>query len=160
MIATESTVRGGAYQQAIARIRPDARGDGHRLRTVRRAGRGGLDRRAGRERGGRALPGAAARSIAALSADTLVLGCTHFPVLKSVDRRRGRARACGIVDSAATTAQEVRQLLAARGLQRPPGGAPPKFSFLATDAVNRFAEVGGRFFGAPIAADEVELIDL
>jgi hypothetical protein len=32
--------------------------------------------------------------------------------------------------------------------------------FLATDAVSRFAEVGGRFLGAPIAADDVELIDL
>ena len=47
-----------------------------------------------------------------------------------------------------------------RGLQRVPGGMPPRFSFLATDAVHRFAEVGGRFFGAPIAVDEVELIDL
>ena len=158
VLATESTVRGGAYAQAIARIRPDAEVTAIACALfVALAEEGWTD--------GPVATAAAERYLAPLrgahahSPDTIVLGCTHFPVLKSVI-----AAAAGpgvrLVDSAATTAQEVRQLLAERGLQRVPDGTPPKFSFLATDAVHRFAEVGGRFFGAPIAVDEVELIDL
>ena len=158
VLATESTVRGGAYSQAIARIRPDAE-----VTAIACALFVALAEEGWTE--GPVAAAAAERYLAPLRAaqshapDTIVLGCTHFPVLKSVI-----AAAAGpgvrLVDSAATTAQEVRQLLAARGLQRVPGGAAPAVSFLATDAVDRFAEVGGRFFGAPIAADEVELIDL
>lgn len=158
VLATESTVRGGAYTQAIARIRPDAEVTAIACALfVALAEEGWTD--------GPVATAAAERYLAPLRAaqphapDTIVLGCTHFPALKSVI-----AAAAGpgvrLVDSAATTAQEVRQLLAERGLQRVPGGMPPRFSFLATDAVHRFAEVGGRFFGAPIAVDEVELIDL
>ena len=158
VLATESTVRGGAYAQAIARIRPDAEVTAIACALfVALAEEGWTD--------GPVATAAAERYLAPLRAehahspDTIVLGCTHFPVLKSVI-----AAAAGpgvrLVDSAATTAQEVRQLLAERGLQRVPDGTPPRFSFLATDAVHRFAEVGGRFFGAPIAVDEVELIDL
>ncbi len=158
VLATESTVRGGAYSQAIARIRTDAE-----VTAIACALFVALAEEGWTE--GAVASAAAERYLAPLRAaqahapDTIVLGCTHFPVLKSVI-----AAAAGpgvrLVDSAATTAQEVRQLLAARGLQRVPGGAAPEVSFLATDAVSRFAEVGGRFFGAPIAADEVELIDL
>jgi glutamate racemase len=151
-------VRGGAYTQAIARIRSDAEVTAIACALfVALAEEGWTD--------GPVASAAAERYLAPLRAptanppDTIVLGCTHFPVLKSVI---GAAAGPGVrlVDSAATTAHEVRQLLAARGLQLAPGGTPPKFTFLATDAVDRFAEVGGRFFGAPIAADEVELIDL
>jgi glutamate racemase len=158
VLATESTVRGGAYTQAIARIRSDTEVTAIACALfVALAEEGWTD--------GPVASAAAERYLAPLRAatanppDTIVLGCTHFPVLKSVI---GAAAGPGVrlVDSAATTAQEVRQLLAARGLQLAPGGTPPKFTFLATDAVDRFAEVGGRFFGAPIAADEVELIDL
>ena len=158
VLATESTVRGGAYGQAIARIRPEAE-----VTAIACALFVALAEEGWTE--GAVAAAAAERYLAPLRAvrthapDTIVLGCTHFPVLKSVI-----AAAAGmgvrLVDSAATTAQEVRQLLAVRGLLRVPGGAPPALSFLATDAVNRFAEVGGRFLGAPITADEVELIDL
>ncbi|MGH8264711.1 MAG: glutamate racemase [Steroidobacteraceae bacterium] len=158
VLATESTVRGGAYTQAIARIRADAE-----VTTIACALFVALAEEGWTE--GPVASAAAERYLNPLRVanahpvDTIVLGCTHFPVLKSVI---GAAAGVGVrlVDSAATTAQEVRQLLAERGLQRTPGGTPPRFSFLATDAVDRFAEVGGRFFGAPIAADEVELIDL
>jgi glutamate racemase len=158
VLATESTVRGGAYSQAIARIRPDAE-----VTAIACALFVALAEEGWTE--GAVADATAERYLAPLRAaqshapDTIVLGCTHFPVLKSVIAASA-GTGVRLVDSAATTAQEVRQLLAAHGLQRVPGGAAPEVSFLATDAVNRFAEVGGRFFGAPIAADEVELIDL
>jgi hypothetical protein len=54
----------------------------------------------------------------------------------------------------------VRSLLAARELLQVDRAAPATVRFLATDAVSRFVAVGGRFLGTPIAADDVELIDL
>ena len=68
-----------------------------------------------------------------------------------------------IVDSAATTAAAVRAQLERLELLRPalaplaPDGA---LHYLATDGVERFAAIGGRFLGQPIDAAAVELIDL
>ena len=158
VLATESTVRGGAYSQAITRIRPDARVTAIACSVfVALAEEGWTE--------GAVAEAAAARHLAPLRAagatgpDTLVLGCTHFPVLA-----RAIAATVGpdlrIVDSAATTAAAVRQVLATRDLLSPAGRVVPTIEFLATDGIARFALVGGRFLGALIAADEVELIDL
>ena len=69
----------------------------------------------------------------------LVLGCTHFPVLKNVI-----ARVVGkdvvLVDSAATTAEAVVELLAERDLARSWKNVEPH-RFLATDAPDRFARL-------------------
>ena len=66
-----------------------------------------------------------------------------------------------LVDSAATTARAVAALLAARGLAR---SSRPRRAvascFLATDGPERFARVGSIFLGRPVAASEVELIDV
>ena len=155
VLATESTVRGGAYARAIARLRPDAR-----VRSLACPLFVALAEEGWTE--GAVAEAAAARYLAPLAgqADTLVLGCTHFPVLATV------IAACfgpevRIVDSAATTAAAVRRELADRGLLRDAGGASPAgWRFLATDGAERFAAVGARFLGAPIAAANVELIDL
>jgi glutamate racemase len=63
-----------------------------------------------------------------------------------------------IVDSAATTAREVRQRLHSAGLARPAGSST--VHFLASDGAERFARVGSRFLARPIAAADVEIIDL
>ncbi|HEV7432549.1 MAG TPA: hypothetical protein VGN77_05860, partial [Steroidobacteraceae bacterium] len=93
--------------------------------------------------------------------DTLVLGCTHFPVLKSAISAAVGADV-QIVDSAATTAASVRSELALRSLLRPAeqgGSDRPCLHFLATDGIERFARVGGRFLGTPLGAESVELVD-
>ena len=87
----------------------------------------------------------------------LVLGCTHFPALKDVI-----ARVVGpgviLVDSAATTANAVAHLLDERGLRS--SGRTGEHHFFATDAPDRFARVGEIFFGSPIDAGLIEQIDL
>jgi glutamate racemase len=158
VLATESTVGGGAYSRAIARIRPDAQVTAIACALfVALAEEGWTDGPVASAAAERYL--APLRAAGAAAPDTIVLGCTHFPVLQAVI-----AAAAGpgvrIVDSAATTAAEVRAQLIARGLLRAADAAPATVRFLATDAVSRFAAVGGRFLGAPIAADDVELIDL
>lgn len=155
VIATEGTVRGGAYVRAIHALKPDAR-------IVQRAcplfvslaEEGWTD--------GPVPELAAERYLkeifdGAERPDTLVLGCTHFPVLVTPIAKAVGPRVA-LVDSAATTAREVETLLDTRNLRRQSPEKPP--SFLGTDAPDRFARVGSLFFGQPIASSQVELIDL
>lgn len=79
--------------------------------------------------------------------DTLVLGCTHYPLLKPVI-----AEVMGpdvaLVDSAEETARAVGSLLADRGLARPAGAGAT--SFFVTDVPDRFVRIGQRFLGARV----------
>lgn len=88
-----------------------------------------------------------------LSPDTLVLGCTHYPLLRA-QIERAVPESVRVIDSAAVTAEQVEQKLDGR---RPQGGGR-KARFFATDSVAKFRELGSRFLGQAI--DEVELVDL
>jgi glutamate racemase len=70
--------------------------------------------------------------------DTLVLGCTHYPILRgTIEKVVGeRVR---IVDSAETTAVVVK------GLIGPAPAGPPEHHFLVTDAEDRFRRIAGAF---------------
>jgi glutamate racemase len=158
VLATEATVRGGAYTQAITRLRPDAAVTAIACALfVALAEEGWTD--------GPVASAVAARYLAPLQArgaqapDTLVLGCTHFPLLTAVIAAAA-GPAIRLVDSAATVAAAAQAELAARGLLRAGPGPSPQVRFLATDGAERFAAVGGRFMGTPISAEKVELIDL
>jgi len=155
VIATEGTVKGGAYPRAI-----HAHGAAPVVQQacplfVPMAEEGLVD--------GPIVEAVAQRYLAPLLATmprprALVLGCTHFPALKSVIARVAGPNIV-LVDSAATTADAVARLLEERGLaRRETNNAPPHF--LATDAPDRFARVGEIFFGGPIDPGLVELIDL
>lgn len=92
--------------------------------------------------------------------DTLVLGCTHFPMLRTVIGETVGPRV-EIVDSAATTARAARELLRDKGLLRAAGdGEAPAPNLLATDGAVRFAAVGSRFLGRAIAPADVEIVDI
>lgn len=79
--------------------------------------------------------------------DTLVLGCTHYPLLSAViaDVLGPGVR---LVDSALTTAQAVRELLISRSLVR--RAEPGSVSFFVTDLPERFIKVGHLFMGQPV----------
>ncbi|MEP7245160.1 MAG: glutamate racemase [Gammaproteobacteria bacterium] len=223
VIGTEGTVRGGAYQDAIQRRRPDARVTAkaaqvfvalaeegmhegpiaeavarHYLDSLFRVpaiqgvrggalSRGavspapdagasgalgasdsgatsslgvasGLARSAGSSAAVSSAGAGGASGIATLGPpDTLVLGCTHFPMLVNAIRTVAGS-SVRIVDSAATTAKAVREQLAAAKLMG--GAGRTTVRFLATDGTERFARVGTRFLGQTLSPDDVELIDL
>src|SRR5690606_11404282 len=90
--------------------------------------------------------------------DTLVLGCTHFPVLVPA-LRAVVGDAMTIVDSAQTAAAAVQARLQALGLECD-GHAPPSLRLQATDSPERFARVGSRFLGEAFTLADVELVDL
>jgi glutamate racemase len=89
--------------------------------------------------------------------DTLVLGCTHFPLLTEVIAKVV-GKEVRIIDSAETTARVVAQTLAAANLTCDSGKGTLRL--LATDGQARFARVGAAFLGREIRADQVELVDL
>ncbi|HYU54499.1 MAG TPA: glutamate racemase [Gemmatimonadaceae bacterium] len=84
--------------------------------------------------------------------DTLVLGCTHYPLLKSVIGNV-MGREVRLIDSAHETARETAEVLRERGLaNETPNGA--RYRFIASDAPDTFLSLGQRFLGSPI--DRVE----
>ena len=156
VIATEGTVRGGAYERAIRALDPTAKVTQQPCALfVALAEEGWID--------GPVAEEAARRYLTPLfengaGPDTLVLGCTHFPALKGVIGRVA-GKAVALVDSAATTAEELARVLEEKGLTAAKD-AKPEYRFLATDAPERFARVGGLFLDHPIDAGAVELVDL
>jgi glutamate racemase len=91
---------------------------------------------------------------AGLNPDTLVLGCTHYPLLRANIERK-LPPAIKVIDSADATAAQVASTLA---IPAPAGMQPPERTFYATDSVQKFRNLGTRFLGQPI--DYVQLIDL
>ena len=213
VIATEGTVRGGAYQEAILRLRGRARVVAQpaqlfvalaeeglhegpiaasvarhyldpvfhprqpgvpaafdRTPSVTRSGPApapvtpsnpvivpaAFDRTSSVTRSGSA-PAPVTPSNPVFSPDTLVLGCTHFPMLAAAIRA-AVGPAITIVDSAATTAKAVRETLESQNLIRLEGEGTIRF--LATDSPERFARIGSRFLERPIDPEQVELVDL
>ncbi len=93
-------------------------------------------------------------------ADTLVLGCTHYPLLKPLLRRVAPAHV-SIVDSAESTARAVAAHLKKLLPSTPEGEerrALPRLQFFATDSVEKFRRLGARFLGHAIEA--VQHVDL
>jgi glutamate racemase len=88
--------------------------------------------------------------------DTLVLGCTHYPLLK---RAIGEVvgRQVRLIDSAEETAAETAETLRDRGLERS-DRADPVYRFIASDLPDQFLRVGQRFLGQAI--DNVETVSL
>ena len=85
-------------------------------------------------------------SLARSGIDTLILGCTHYPLLKPLIAEV-MGPSVTLVDSAEETAREVARLLADEGV-RPRG--PGATSFFVTDAPDRFVRIGQRFLGARV----------
>jgi glutamate racemase len=93
-------------------------------------------------------------------ADVLVLGCTHYPLLKPVLRRAAPAHVM-IVDSAESTAQVVAaqlRLAPPSILPQEERRRPTRLKFFATDSVEKFRRLGARFLGCPI--EDVQHVDL
>jgi len=150
VFATESTVRGQAYQRALLSRQPQllVRARSCQL-LVALAEEGWLD--------GEVVEATLNGYLAGIinwRPDVLLLGCTHFPVFRAALKRL-LGDTVELVDSAETTAVEVARALK---LNHANAGNSGHRTLLATDDVARFRRVGNYFLGEPI--DEVELVDL
>jgi len=91
-------------------------------------------------------------------ADVLVLGCTHYPLIKPLLRRVAPAH-IAIVDSAESTAETVaRRIGASPGVGQVWGLGAPGLKFFATDSAEKFRTMGTRFLGLPV--EDVLHVDL
>jgi glutamate racemase len=86
-------------------------------------------------------------SLAHSGIDTLILGCTHYPLLRPLIATV-MGEAVAIVDSAEETAREVARCVRDEGLASSSGRG--RTSFFVTDVPERFVRLGQRFFGAAI----------
>ncbi|HEX4336005.1 MAG TPA: glutamate racemase [Polyangiaceae bacterium] len=102
--------------------------------------------------------------LVAADVGSIVLGCTHYPLLEDVIARSAAALSghpVAVVDSARATAEAVGVLLEARGLRaekRSTTGAGAELELLVTDVPASFAAMAERCLGGP--ASEVRLVDI
>lgn len=151
VIGTRGTIRSRAYERAIAKLAPEA--------TVTAAAcplfvplieEGWLD-----SEPTRTIANGYLEPFAQGRVDTLVLGCTHYPLLKTVIGQTV-GRQVRLIDSAEETAAETMRVLEAKGLQA--AGNNAHYRFVASDDPEQFLAVGQRFLGASL--ERVELVTL
>jgi glutamate racemase len=96
---------------------------------------------------------------AAPATQTLLLGCTHYPLIEPAIHRILDAigHPLTIIDSADAAARATAALVAQRFPNRT-GSTEPTCTFYATDSIEKFQRLGSNFLGQPVA--EVNLIDL
>jgi glutamate racemase len=143
VIGTEATIQSGAYTQALRAV--DSRVEVYSRACplfVPLVEEGWLDNEVVDKTVESYLSGLKRSGI-----DTLILGCTHYPLLKKAIRRF-MGRGVQLVDSAEETANEVSAVLRRRSLERERGKNAA--SFFVTDVPDRFIKVGRRFLGEKV----------
>jgi glutamate racemase len=149
LIGTPATIRSGAYQAALARLAPNARVTAQACNLfVPLAEEGWTEGDVPRQVARTYLSGLVQAGI-----DTLVLGCTHYPLLRGVIGEAVGPKVA-LVDSAEATAAAAEALLDARGLRRTVRSAGTEQIFV-TDLPENFASLSQRFFGRAVAPPEV-----
>jgi glutamate racemase len=143
VIGTEATIASGTYTRALRALDPDLE-----IYTracplfVPLAEEGWVDNDVTRQTAALYLA-----SLRQSRIDTLVLGCTHYPLLAATIAEY-LGPEVQLVDSATETAREVERTLAAHHLARTEGVGSA--SFFVTDVPDRFTKIGGRFLGAAV----------
>ena len=155
VIATEGTVNNQAYEKAILARSPNAKVSAQACSLfVALAEEGWCE--------GELVEQIIERYISrfdhgSLNIDTMVLGCTHFPVLKSaINNVIGNE--ITLVDSAEVTAIEVEKRLLENNLSHEQKLG--KVKFLVTDDPQRFVRVANHFYKDRIKLSDVELVDI
>ena len=149
VIGTAGTVASGAYERAITALRPGVRVHAQACPLFVPLVEEGWFAHAAAELIAREYLDPLKRA----GVDVLVLGCTHYPLLKPL---LARVMGAGVtlVDSAEETAKAAARELEARGLLAP-GAAPARHRFVVSDDEPHFRKVGARFLGEKLKHVEV-----
>jgi glutamate racemase len=148
VIATEGTVKSRAYTKAIKRLDASVEViESPAPLFVPLAEEGWANTHVARE-----VAGIYLEPLIEAGIDTLVLGCTHYPILRgTIEKVVGDG--VQIVDSAETTAMSVKEALGDSG-----SDGVPEHHFLVTDAEERFRRIAGEFLDHEIASLELVTI--
>ena len=153
VIGTAGTIASNAYARAIRAIRPEARVEQRACPLfVPLVEEGWFEH-------------AAAELIAAdylsplreIGTDVLVLGCTHYPLLRPL-LQRVMGQAVRLIDSGEATAEALEATLRAAGIEGDRNGEP-QHRFAVSDDEARFRQVGARFIGERLSAAELVAVD-
>jgi glutamate racemase len=153
VIGTVGTIASGAYERAIAEINPEI--------TVMSAPcplfvplveEGWLDTKATKQ-----IVKTYLKPLAATGIDTLILGCTHYPLL--AERIAKRMDGVTLIDSGAEAAIEVAMVLQQAQIEAPPT-ASPTYRFIATDAPEQFLRSARGFLGPAHTIKRVETLSV
>jgi glutamate racemase len=152
VIGTEGTIRSSAYAKAIKRINPE-------IEVITRAcplfvplaEEGWVDNEVAMLTAETYLHGLKSAGV-----DTLVLGCTHYPILKETIAA-AMGEGVQLVDSAEETARTVAEILRGSGLIRP-ASEKGNHHYFVTDVPAGFLKVGNRFLGG--ALEDVHQVSL
>jgi glutamate racemase len=153
VIGTVGTIASGAYERAIAEINPEL--------TVMSAPcplfvplveEGWLDTKATKQ-----IVKTYLKPLAATGIDTLILGCTHYPLL--AERIAKRMEGVTLIDSGAEAAIEVATVLHQARIEAP-ATASPTYRFIATDAPEQFLRSARGFLGPAHAIKRVETLSV
>ena len=152
LIATPATVASGAYARALGEVAPTA--ELHAVATAELAPLiqegGDVDHRV------LDCVESACRPLRAAGVDTVILGCTHYPLIRPVLQRE-LGRGITIVSSGEAIAEGVHDRLGELGLANAEGRRG-SYRFLASGDVHEFRRLGTRFLQLPIT--EVDHVDL
>ena len=153
VIGTVGTIASGAYERAIAEINPEI--------TVMSAPcplfvplveEGWLDTKATKQ-----IVKTYLKPLAATGIDTLILGCTHYPLL--TERIAKRMEGVTLIDSGAEAAIEVATVLQRAQIEAPAKGSPT-YRFIATDAPEQFLRSARGFLGPAHTIKRVETLSV
>jgi glutamate racemase len=155
LLATPTTVSSGAYERAIEAVDPHVTLHAVPCPTLAPLIQAGeqFD-----ERALRAVREACA-PLRAAGVDTVILGCTHYPLIQPLLQRMLGPRVT-LVSSGAALARQVEHALSTRGLaaERPGDGflgeGEGEYRFLCTGDVETFRELGTRFLQMPLGTIE------
>jgi glutamate racemase len=153
LIATPATVNSGAYARALTDAAPEAE-----LHAVASAELAPLIQEGGEvDHRTLACVEGACRPLKQAGVDTVILGCTHYPLVRPVLQRE-LGRGVTIVSSGEAIAQEVESKLCEADLENDESRRG-NYSFLATGDPEQFRKAGTRFLQLPIGAVEhVEVV--
>jgi glutamate racemase len=144
VIATEATIGSGAYERAMLAIRSGLEITSRACPLfVPLAEEGWMNHSVTRQVAEEYLA-----ELRSSGVDTLVLGCTHYPILRPVIEAT-MGDDISYVDSGEAVADEVAKLLEERGLLRE-DGKPRVDEFYVTDSADRFRRVAELFLGRPL----------
>jgi glutamate racemase len=148
VIGTAGTIKSGAYDKEIRKLLPDVHVTAQACALfVPLVEEGWTD-----SEPTRAIARNYLAPLVSADVDTLVLGCTHYPLMKTVIGNVV-GRQVRLIDSAHETARETAEVLMANGLENvSPNEA--RYRFIASDAPDTFLSLGERFLGSSI--DRVE----
>jgi glutamate racemase len=155
LLATPTTVASGAYEEAVHAIDPYVT-----LHAVPCPGLAAIIQ-AGEQFDERAV--ATVRAVCAplreAGVDTVILGCTHYPLI-GLMLQRMLGPTVTLISSGAALARQVEHALSTRDLRNPREGEG-EYRFLCTDDAESFQELGARFLQMPLGAVErVALADV